>query len=156
MADAIEAGEALPEGGDEALIAALADNADEDDCLIAASPGESVPGRNGSAAAAAQRSIRLPVSLLDDVMSCASDLVLARNDLARQLRGGDTDPAAMGRFERLSSILDQLREAVTRMRMQRLDTCSAHSPASCAIFRPISASRSWSMSRAETSSSTAR
>jgi two-component system chemotaxis sensor kinase CheA len=118
MMDAIEAGEDLPSRGDDILIAALAPD-DESPDVSAASPiggtTRTAPGQ------ASQRSIRLPVGLLDSVMSSVSDLVLARNDLARRLRDADTDAAVHAPFERLSAILEQVREAVTRMRMQRIE-----------------------------------
>ncbi|MFV3037952.1 hypothetical protein ACNI5A_32990, partial [Klebsiella pneumoniae] len=68
-----------------------------------------------------QRSIRLPLDLIDRVMSDVSDLVLARNELARTLRLGAPDTGD-GTLERLSAIIDSLRDGVTRMRMQRIDT----------------------------------
>ncbi|WP_338446238.1 chemotaxis protein CheA [Pelagerythrobacter marensis] len=119
MIDAIDAGETLPEGADELLIAALEPNGDEPDSesIQADEQSGARPPRqsNGS------RSIRLPVELLDRMMSGVSDMVLARNELARRLREHGADPALEGPFERLSSILDTVREGATRMRMQRLE-----------------------------------
>ncbi|MGX7953670.1 chemotaxis protein CheA [Tsuneonella sp. HG249] len=116
MADAIESGKDFPQGGDDILIAAL--NAEGDDIEVVgnvdASPVRTAP-------AGPQRTIRLPVSLLDDVMASVSDLVLARNDLARRIRDAGADPAVHGPFERLNGILDGVRDAVTRMRMQRIE-----------------------------------
>lgn len=125
MTDAIEAGSALPESGDEALIAALAADAASEAMEPAASvqaageaeEGPSVP----TGKAALQRTIRLPVSLLDEVMKGVSDMVLARNDLARRLREAGEQPAIDRPFERLSAILADVRTAITRMRMQRLE-----------------------------------
>src|SRR5690349_20625253 len=74
-----------------------------------------------AAKASLQRTIRLPVSLLDEVMKGVSDMVLARNDLARRLREAGEQPAIDGPFERLSAILADVRTAITRMRMQRLE-----------------------------------
>jgi len=94
MTAAIEAGETYPEGGDEVLVAALtADPADE--AMERVAPTVSAPAgvdeaedpqssRGGRTAL--QRTIRLPVSLLDEVMKGVSDMVLARNDVARRLR----------------------------------------------------------------------
>ncbi|MFN6934037.1 MAG: chemotaxis protein CheA, partial [Tsuneonella sp.] len=79
-------------------------------------------------AAGPHRTIRLPVGLLDDVMASVSDLVLARNDLARRIREAGSDYAIHGPFERLNTILDQVREAVTRMRMQRIEHLYAALP----------------------------
>jgi two-component system chemotaxis sensor kinase CheA len=120
MIDAIEAGEDLPTRGEDVLIAALEpDSADSAD-LLAESVGDA-SGARASTPNGAQRSIRLPIGLLDSVMSSVSDLVLARNDLSRRMRDAGVDPAVHGPFERLSTILDQVREAVTRMRMQRIE-----------------------------------
>ena len=133
MVDAIEAGEEFAEGGDEQLIAALEPG-------VESVTGDAVPleeeteqvtsaGDEGAAGAAkkaeapaAQRSIRLPVDLLDRVMSGVSDMVLARNDLAHRLRQAGTQPTIDGPFERLTTILSDVRDAITRMRMQRIET----------------------------------
>ena len=131
MARAIEAGEDFPDGGDEILIAALAVGAADEamePLASAADPiaadelddgGSGQSGRSGKAAL--QSTIRLPVSLLDEVMKGVSDMVLARNDLARRLREAGEQPTIDGPFERLSAILADVRTAITRMRMQRLE-----------------------------------
>lgn len=136
MVDAIEAGEEFPEGGDEALISAVSDAADgsaddiadEPNPLLRA-PASALIDRSGDPAGPAarradiaQRTIRLPVELLDRVMSGVSDMVLARNDLAHRLRQAGNQPTIDGPFERLTSILSDVRDAITRMRMQRIDT----------------------------------
>jgi two-component system chemotaxis sensor kinase CheA len=139
MIDAIEAGEEFPEGGDEDLVAGL-DMGREGPAerglagvsegsgpplhqpastlLAGEEPG--TPGRRADPAA--QRTIRLPVELLDRVMSGVSDMVLARNDLAHRLRQAGTQPTIDGPFERLTTILSDVRDAITRMRMQRIET----------------------------------
>lgn len=129
MNDAIETGEEYPAGGDDALIAALQPGADASDPEESA-PEETAPAEQNSAdedapraarATPVQRSIRLPVDLLDEVMKGVSDMVLARNDLARRLREAGEQPTIDGPFERLSAILADVRNATTRMRMQRLE-----------------------------------
>lgn len=142
MVDAIEAGEPFPEGGDEALIAALdvsretPENAAlEGVCegsnpplhapasdLLASAEDQNAPKSRFDSAAGAQRTIRLPVELLDRVMSGVSDMVLARNDLAHRLRQAGNQPTIDGPFERLTAILSDVRDAITRMRMQRIET----------------------------------
>ncbi|MFN9633577.1 MAG: chemotaxis protein CheA, partial [Erythrobacteraceae bacterium] len=140
MVDAIEAGEEFPEGGDEALIAAVneigdaceqdeADEGEESPNPLLHAPASAVIDRSedpaGPAARRAdiaQRTIRLPVELLDRVMSGVSDMVLARNDLAHRLRQAGNQPTIDGPFERLTSILSDVRDAITRMRMQRIET----------------------------------
>ena len=54
-------------------------------------------------------------------MSGVSDMVLARNELARRLRETTGDVAVDGAFERLSSIIAEMRDAITRTRMQRIE-----------------------------------
>jgi two-component system chemotaxis sensor kinase CheA len=119
MVDAIEGGQEFPEGGDEPLILALAPDADAADAIV---PVAQVGNGSAGKAVAAQRSIRLPIELLDRVMSGVSDMVLARNDLARRLRDSESETAIEGPFERLSSIIADVRDAITRTRMQRIET----------------------------------
>ena len=115
MVAAIEAGTEFPPGGDEALIDALAEGAEG----IAAPVATTVAEAQGKIAA--PRTIRLSVELLDRVMSGVSDMVLARNELARRLRESPTDVPIDGAFERLSSIIAEMRDAITRTRMQRIE-----------------------------------
>lgn len=120
MVDAIEADSAFPEGGDDALIRALEPQAEPVDEVVVAPVADT--GDRPSRSAATQRSIRLPIELLDRVMSGVSDMVLARNDLARRLRELDRDTGIEAPFERLSSIIAEVRDAMTRTRMQRIET----------------------------------
>ncbi len=140
MVDAIETGEEYTEGGDDALIAALEPGAAPADNALGHGPAsamfekfedtqgtddaeaDSPTAKKPDNAIAAQRSIRLPVDLLDRVMSGVSDMVLARNDLAHRLRQAGTQPTIDGPFERLTTILADVRDAITRMRMQRIET----------------------------------
>jgi two-component system chemotaxis sensor kinase CheA len=137
MVDAIEAGEEYPAGGDEELIAALAATGEDSD--FAAPDAEPVISVSEAEKGAAQparrsdsgqvlRSIRLPVDLLDRVMSGVSDMVLARNDLAHRLRSAGNQPTIDGPFERLTTILSDVRDAITRMRMQRIETVFSNLP----------------------------
>ncbi|QIQ86992.1 chemotaxis protein CheA [Erythrobacter sp.] len=139
MVDAIEMGEDFPEGGDEALIAALAEEPEiEIDARgeSATADGPEGPGdapaerseARSASSGTAQRSIRLPVELLDRVMSGVSDMVLARNDLAHRLRQAGNQPTIDGPFERLTTILSDVRDAITRMRMQRIETLFSSLP----------------------------
>jgi two-component system, chemotaxis family, sensor kinase CheA len=116
MVSAIEAGEEMPAGDDSALIHALAPGAEASAAPLAATVADGT-----IRASAAPRTIRLSVELLDRVMSTVSDMVLARNELARRLRESDTDVPVDGAFERLSSIIAEMRDAITRTRMQRIE-----------------------------------
>ncbi len=130
MTNAIEAGADFPGGGDDELIAALAQREPiEAEKLVHPAPPEACPDGADEArqppkptrTTVVQRSIRLPTELLDEVMKGVSDMVLARNDLARRLREAGDQPTIDGPFERLSAILADVRTAITRMRMQRLE-----------------------------------
>src|SRR5437764_8261815 len=116
MIAAIDAGEEMPAGDDSALIAALAPGAEGPATPVIANLAEA-----SGKASAAPRTIRLSVELLDRVMSTVSDMVLARNELARRLRECATDVPVHGAFERLSSIIAEMRDAITRTGMQRIE-----------------------------------
>src|SRR5205814_2176213 len=100
MVAAIEAGEDMPVGDDNHLIDALAPGAEG-----AVAPFITA-AEAGTRASAAPRTIRLSVELLDRVMSTVSDMVLARNELARRLRESATDVPVDGAFGRLSTVID--------------------------------------------------
>lgn len=119
LTDAVEAGEEISQEGDGALIAALAHDPDKAEAASLAKPVNESDSKTRNVTA--QRSIRLPVELLDRMMSGVSDLVLARNDLSRVLREVGNDPRMDGPFERMTAILDDVRDAATRMRMQRIE-----------------------------------
>ncbi|NUT00844.1 MAG: chemotaxis protein CheA [Sphingomonas sp.] len=115
MIAALDAGEEFPAGDDSSLIQALQQGAEVPAAPVAATVGEA------QSKAAAPRTIRLSVELLDRLMSGVSDMVLARNELARRLRETTGDVAIDGAFERLSSIIAEMRDAITRTRMQRIE-----------------------------------
>jgi len=116
MIAAIEAGEEMPAGDDSALIDALAPGAEG-----TAAPAATAVVEGQGRVSSAPRTIRLSVELLDRVMSTVSDMVLARNELARRLREAPTEVAVDGAFERLSAIIADMRDAITRTRMQRIE-----------------------------------
>ncbi|WP_242415292.1 chemotaxis protein CheA [Sphingomonas panni] len=116
LVEAIDAGLPLTDEGEDDLIAALAPGA-----------GNAQANSPVAAAAIAQgraplRSVRLNVDLLDRMMSGMSDMVLVRNELFRRLRDLDLDPAVEGALERLSASVADMRDAVTRTRMQKIET----------------------------------
>lgn len=116
MVAAIESGEQLPVGDDSMLIAALEPGAGAAGPSAVAIMGDASPRPAG-----APRTIRLSVELLDRVMSTVSDMVLARNELARRLRESTNHVPVDEAFERLSSIIAEMRDAITRTRMQRIE-----------------------------------
>ncbi|WCT74569.1 chemotaxis protein CheW [Sphingomonas naphthae] len=117
LTDAMETGVAVSHHEDEQLIAALAEQAGPADAPEGATPNTVQP----STARTMARSIRLPVDLLDRMMAGVSDLVLARNELGRKLRDGNDETGTEAAFERLSLTIGEIREAITRTRMARID-----------------------------------
>jgi two-component system chemotaxis sensor kinase CheA len=120
MVELIAAGSSIPAGDDSDLIEGLKPGAEQ------AAPVAPVTAASGTAAPApgqaAPRTIRLSVDLLDRMMSGVSDLVLARNELARRLRDSSADVAVDSAFERMSGIIAEMRDAITRTRMQRIES----------------------------------
>ncbi|MXP42134.1 chemotaxis protein CheA [Altererythrobacter soli] len=119
IVEAIGAGAELPEQDDAPLVAALSAHEDEVSPLAAARSLSASQSRRQSVM---PRTIRLPVQLLDRVMSGVSDMAVARNDLARRLAQHDGETGLEGPFNRLSAIIGDLREAITRIRMQPIET----------------------------------
>jgi two-component system chemotaxis sensor kinase CheA len=120
LVEALETGEALASEDDSALIDALSAEQPAE-----AAEAEAVPANQ--TARGSSRTIRLPVELLDRMMSGVSDLVLARNELARRVRdGGDAEMQAA--FDRVSATVADLRDGITRTRMQRIDNLFAPLP----------------------------
>ena len=115
IVDALDAGTALDDSAEDLLIAALEQGS------------EAVAQAQPVAQRAPSRSVRLNVDLLDRMMSGMSEMVLARNELARRLRERDIDPAIEAALERLSGTVADMRDSVTRTRMQRID----------ALFSPL-------------------
>jgi len=114
LTDAIESGESLPDGADSLLIAALQPGDGETDA-------QTTQTVSSTAVRTVSRSIRLPVDLLDRMMAGVSDMVLARNELSRSLRSTEMGTATDVAFERLSQCVAEVRDAVTRTRMARID-----------------------------------
>lgn len=74
------------------------------------------------------RSIRVPLPLLDSVMTGVTDIVLARNEFARMLRESGANASVIASFDRLSDSIATMRQSVSRMRMQRIDKLFAPLP----------------------------
>ena len=82
---ALETGESVSSADDDQLIAALGESAEP------ACPDQEVATGAVVESRKSLRSIRLSVDLLDRMMSGVSDMVLARNELARRLREATRD-----------------------------------------------------------------
>ncbi|WBH16078.1 chemotaxis protein CheA [Sphingomonas radiodurans] len=117
IVEAIDAGAPLDDSAEDLLLAAL-------DGEAAPAP-TAAPVTTASSAASAPRaparSIRLSVDLLDRMMNGVSEMVLARNELARRLRETG-DLSLESAIDRLSLTVSELRDTVTRTRMQAIDS----------------------------------
>ncbi|MGN6621124.1 MAG: chemotaxis protein CheA, partial [Sphingomonas sp.] len=112
IVEAIDAGAGLDDSGEDLLIAALDAGAE------AAAPAAQ---QAATAQRVANRSVRLSTDLLDRMMSGMSDMVLARNELARRMRDQSVDPTIEAALDRLSLTVAEMRDTVTRTRMQKVD-----------------------------------
>lgn len=74
------------------------------------------------------RSIRVPLPLLDSVMTGVTDIVLARNEFSRMLRESGAEASVIASFDRLSDSIAGMRQSVSQMRMQRIDKLFAPLP----------------------------
>jgi two-component system chemotaxis sensor kinase CheA len=119
IVEAIDAGTPEDDSDDDALIAAVSRRAE----VVVAPPVREAPTLR-----AAPRSIRLNVDLLDRMMSGMSDMVLARNELARRLRDDVLDPRVEAALDRLSLTVADMRDTVTRTRMQKVEGLFAALP----------------------------
>ena len=116
---------AIPDGDDTQLIEALAPAHAAPAAAAAVTPSVAPQAHTPRAPA---RTIRLPVELLDRMMVGVSDVVLARNELARALRNSGADTVAEQAFERLSHCVADVRDAITQTRMARIDGLFAALP----------------------------
>jgi two-component system, chemotaxis family, sensor kinase CheA len=107
-----------PEGDDEALIARLGDTLSADAGVTAAGPAEPVdPVAARDGGTRVNQSIRVSVSLLEQLMTTVSELVLTRNELQQHIRGLK-DERLLAPLQRLSAQVGELQESVMRTRMQ--------------------------------------
>lgn len=121
LAEAVASGASLANEDDDLLIAALRT---VDDTLplqtpVSAAPAATTPRREGQGSSL--RTIRLPLTLIDQLMNGVSDMVLARNELSRKLRERTSDPELDSAFERLSACVADMRDVISKTRMQRVD-----------------------------------
>ena len=123
LAEAVAVGAALPNENDDYLIGALSAKEEGDEVSETADKGPDVPAGNvrQGTVQSVPRTIRLPLSLIDQLMNGVSDMVLARNELSRKLRERSGDPELESTFERLSTCVADMRDAISKTRMQRVD-----------------------------------
>tara|TARA_B100000953_G_scaffold146438_1_gene121207 strand:- start:128 stop:2506 length:2379 start_codon:yes stop_codon:yes gene_type:complete len=74
------------------------------------------------------RSVRLSLDLLDHLMSGVSDMVLARNEMARRLRETDAGLELDQLFSRLSSSIAEMRDSIGLVRLQPMERLFASFP----------------------------
>ncbi len=67
------------------------------------------------------RTVRVSLSVLDQLMSGISDLVLSRNEVSRQLRRLNDASDVEHAFGRLSSSVAEMRDAIGQMRLQSIE-----------------------------------
>lgn len=127
LTEALETGESVRDDDValiDAMLAFLPDHVStagpepaEDDTSIVGLAGAiddmSHPARN--------RTVRVSLNLLDKLMNGISDLVLARNEVSRQLRKITASTEIEHAFGRLSSTVAEMRDAIGLMRMQHID-----------------------------------
>ena len=113
LTEAIDQGRSLDDSDDENLIRAI--NGAPPVATEAVGPAND----RGKLPA---RSVRLGVELLDRMMGGMSDLVLVRNELARRVRDAGAAPEIEAALDRLSTTVAELRDTVTRTRMQRIES----------------------------------
>lgn len=119
IVEAIDSGAALDDSGEDLLLAALEEHAP--------AASSRMPTSVVSVPRAPTRSIRLSVDLLDRMMNGVSEMVLARNELARRLRETG-DPTLETAVDRLSLTVAELRDTVTRTRMQAIESLFSSLP----------------------------
>lgn len=121
LSEAVMSGTSLASENDEILIDALLNaHSIADGGTESAAEAKTVTPENRRQAAS-MRSIRLPLSLIDQLMNGVSDMVLARNELSRKLRERFSDPELESAFERLSSCVADMRDSISKTRMQRVE-----------------------------------
>lgn len=127
LAEAVAVGAALPSENDDFLIAALTAQ-DEHTPAAQAENAAPVAVARQAGAQSGPRTIRLPLTLIDQLMNGVSDMVLARNELSRKLRERSADPELDNVFERLSTCVADMRDVISKTRMQRVDRLFAAIP----------------------------
>lgn len=119
IVEAIASGSGLDDSGEELLIGALDARTE-----LAAPAAQQAP----TGLRAASRTVRLSTDLLDRMMSGMSDMVLARNELARRMRDQGAEPVIEAALDRLSLTVAEMRDTVTRTRMQKVDALFSSLP----------------------------
>ncbi len=111
LVEGLETGNLPDPATDEALVAAL-------DAVAPAIVPEAAAAPAAASQTSATSTIRVPVTLLETIMGQVSDLVLARNDLARRARD---DAELTASLAALTSVVGELRDSIGRARLQPIE-----------------------------------
>lgn len=124
LTEALETGDSVQDD-DASLIAAMLAFLPESGQLLQAVP---VPLQNPENHAdmdqqskGKSRTVRVSLAMLDKLMTGVSDLVLARNEVSRQMRRNTSSSDLDVAFSRLSASVADMRDAIGQMRMQHID-----------------------------------
>lgn len=128
LTDALETGNSIYDD-DRQLIDAMLSFLPNDDDEVFSEPQqitdhqsfEEVNESGNASSHSRARSIRVALPLLDKLMNGVSDLVLARNEVSRQLRLSGSSTELDHAFGRLSATVAEMRDAIGMMRMQHID-----------------------------------
>ncbi|RDV06725.1 chemotaxis protein CheA [Sphingorhabdus pulchriflava] len=134
LTDALESGEAVRDNDSELIDAMLAflpaerDEFDENPSNDQPWTADLVETVEELQSHPRNRTVRVSLTLLDKLMNGISDLVLARNEVSRQLRKIGASADIEHAFGRLSSTVADMRDAIGMMRMQHIDRLFASLP----------------------------
>lgn len=127
LTEALESGEPVFDNDATLIDAMLAFLPEKSDTPVSAptdrqlQPEETAEQADDTAGGSKTRTVRVSLALLDKLMNGISDLVLARNEVSRQLRRVGSDNEIDHSFGRLSSTVAEMRDAIGMMRMQHID-----------------------------------
>ncbi len=134
LTDALESGEAVRDNDSELIDAMLAflpaerDGNESGQSNVEPWMGDDVEVVEELQSHSRNRTVRVSLTLLDKLMNGISDLVLARNEVSRQLRKIGASAEIEHAFGRLSSTVADMRDAIGMMRMQHIDRLFASLP----------------------------
>ncbi len=123
LTDALETGQAVYDNDEDLIDAMLAFiPADSESVVSPDTPLDDFDSEGDDLGPRAKsRTVRVSLALLDKLMSGVSDMVLARNEVSRQLRRSGSNSELEHSFSRLSASVAEMRDAVGMMRMQNID-----------------------------------
>lgn len=127
LTDALETGSAVFDDDDDlidAMLAFVPDDVAVADQVADADPLDGLIDeieQDERSSKGKARTVRVSLALLDKLMSGVSDMVLARNEVSRQLRKSGLNSEIEHSFGRLSASVAEMRDAVGMMRMQNID-----------------------------------